>query len=148
MSSDRDRSTKDEKYVPKLLVDIVRYSSEANQIVGDRMDFDFAKDRIAVLATERCVQIVTEAVIQLGQERMEQIAPEQPWNDIRHMGNMMRHEYERIEPDVIYNTVKEDLSKLSDACEAELKRRGVPFSELMKAKIAAPENGQDRDRDD
>jgi uncharacterized protein with HEPN domain len=39
--------------------------------------------------------------------------PSQPWADIRGMGNRLRHAYDRISPDVIWNTARNDLPGLA-----------------------------------
>jgi len=39
--------------------------------------------------------------------------PDQPWSDIRGMGNRLRHAYHRISLDVIWNAVRYDLPGLT-----------------------------------
>jgi uncharacterized protein with HEPN domain len=69
------------------------------------MDFEaFRSSPMAVAAVERKLQIISEAAIRLGSEA-DRRCPDQPWRDIRGIGNQLRHAYERIELDTIWSTV-------------------------------------------
>jgi len=46
------------------------------------------------------------------------LMPEQPWHDIRGMGNWFRHGYDRIELDVVWRTVQNRLPSLKTDPEA------------------------------
>lgn len=39
--------------------------------------------------------------------------PNQPWADIRGMGNRLRHGYDRLSLDVIWNSIQDDLPSLA-----------------------------------
>lgn len=69
---------------------------------------------MAVAAVERKLQIVSEAAVRLGNEA-EKLVPSQPWRDIRGMGNHLRHAYERIDLETIWNAVTDDLPELKKA---------------------------------
>ncbi len=102
------------------LQEIVKHIDLANQIIDGR-DLDALQtDDRAVLALERCVHIVTEAVIQIGEARMRYIAPDQPWRAIRSMGNKLRHEYWGVDLAVLYDTVHADFPSLYCACAQAL----------------------------
>ena len=62
-------------------------------------------------AVERCLERVCEAAHRLG-EHAGELMPGQPWGDIRGMGNRLRHAYDRISLDVIWNAVRHDLPGL------------------------------------
>lgn len=69
-------------------------------------------------AVERCLERVCEATFRLG-DRAAELMPNQPWGDIRGMGNRLRHAYDRISLDVIWNAVRHDLPGLAaDARQA------------------------------
>ena len=72
-------------------------------------------------ATQLCLLRISEAAIKLG-ELAEQLAPDQPWKDIRGLGNRLRHEYDRIEPVIIWKTITVDLPPLRRACEDAITR--------------------------
>jgi uncharacterized protein with HEPN domain len=46
----------------------------------------------------------------------------QPWADIRALGNIIRHEYDAIDPAVIWKIVEDDLLPLEKAVEAAIKK--------------------------
>lgn len=50
-------------------------------------------------------------ICRLG-EKAAELAPSQPWGDIRGMGNRLRHAYDRIDLDVLWNTIRERLPSL------------------------------------
>lgn len=52
-----------------------------------------------------------------------------PWNDIRGIGNWLRHGYDRIDPGIIWNTAAKDLTDLQRAVTGAvhtLKQQGGP----------------------
>ena len=56
---------------------------------------------------------VCEAAHRLG-EHAGELMPGQPWGDIRGMGNRLRHAYDRISLDVIWNAVRHDMPGLME----------------------------------
>lgn len=102
------------------LNDVVYFSDLALEYVGVASAAQFAKDRKSALAVERCLQCVTEAIIQIGEEDFSVVAPTAELDRIRGMGNMLRHEYRRIDPSIIYQTVIDDLPPLRAACQRAL----------------------------
>ncbi len=84
------------------------------------MDFEeFRSNPMAVAAVERKLQIVSEAATRLGDEAEKRI-PDQPWRDIRGIGNQLRHAYERIDLQAIWAAVTGDLPPLKVAVLREL----------------------------
>lgn len=76
------------------------------------MDFrHFVEDRRTYDAVERCLQRITEAVIRL-EDQAEELMPGQPWQKIRGFGNRLRHNYDSIEEDRLFDVVKTDLPAL------------------------------------
>lgn len=71
----------------------------------------FEQDPKTIAAVERKLQIISEAAIRLGPEA-EKRCPDQPWTEIRGIGNWLRHRYDRIELDTIWKTIKDDLPPL------------------------------------
>lgn len=86
---------------------------EAIDTYADTMTLDaFLSDRRTVDAVERCLQRITEAVIQIGENEMRRIGPEIPFELIRGMGNRLRHEYRGIDARQVYVTVRDELPPL------------------------------------
>lgn len=64
---------------------------------------------------------ISEAAVKLGAVA-EELAPEQPWQQIRTLGNALRHEYDSIALEQIWIIVQRDLKPLLETCEAALLR--------------------------
>jgi uncharacterized protein with HEPN domain len=47
----------------------------------------------------------------------EELAPEQPWQAIRSLGNVLRHAYDGVDPNVIWRIVRNDLRSLKQSVE-------------------------------
>ncbi|MBV8707704.1 MAG: DUF86 domain-containing protein [Acidobacteriaceae bacterium] len=101
------------------LRDIINAADLIEQFTRD-MDFEaFRADPKTIAAVERKLQIISEAAIRLGPEA-ERRCPEQPWADIRGFGNWLRHQYERVELDTIWKTIRNDLQPLKTSVQRAL----------------------------
>ncbi len=67
---------------------------------------------------QRGVEIISEASRHLP-AAMKVRHPEIPWIKVAGIGNVLRHDYESIEPSVLWKLVREDLPKLEQVCRAE-----------------------------
>lgn len=106
---------------PLRLQDIVENIDAARSYVGDMSVDAFKADRKTVDTCERCLQRITEAVIKIGKDRMEEIAPTIKAHAIRGLGNTLRHDYDSIDLGYIHSTIVHDLPPLRAACVAALK---------------------------
>ncbi len=70
-------------------------------------------------AIERCIGRISEAAVKLA-EFTETAAPEIEWVQIRRIGNVIRHEYDRVDFDLIWNIIQDELPQLKAACERML----------------------------
>ena len=87
-------------------------SVESIQRFVSGMDLDtFRWDEKTQAAVERKLQIISEAATRLGNQAVE-LCPQIPWRDIRGMGNWLRHQYDRVEVETIWNTIQDDLPGL------------------------------------
>ena len=82
-------------------------------LVGMNLDA-YKADLRTKFAVERQMQVITEAAARLGQEA-EVVAPGPDWKGFRGMGNILRHAYHRIDDELVWNTVKEELPSLKVA---------------------------------
>jgi uncharacterized protein with HEPN domain len=76
----------------------------------------FSEDPKCQDAVERCLMRISEAARKL-EGIVDLIAPDQPWSDIRSVGNVLRHEYDIVDSAVIWQIVEKDLVPLSRAVE-------------------------------
>jgi uncharacterized protein with HEPN domain len=81
----------------------------------------FEENRVVYDAVERCLERICEAAAKLG-DMAGYLMPDQPWHKIRAFGNILRHEYDAIEPDRLFDIVKTELPSLSAACVTTLQR--------------------------
>ena len=79
----------------------------------------FGGDTLRRDAVERCLERICETAFRLG-EKAAELVPSQPWGDIRGMGNRLRHAYDRIDLDVLWNTVRDRLPSLKVDVERAL----------------------------
>jgi uncharacterized protein with HEPN domain len=85
----------------------------------------FEQDRRTRDAVERCLERICEAAFRLGDTAVA-LMPGQPWNDIRGMGNRLRHGYDRINADIVWDTIRNRLPGLkADAQLAFDRLRGA-----------------------
>jgi uncharacterized protein with HEPN domain len=89
-------------------------------LVGmDRQTFE--QDGRTRDAVERCLERICEAAHRLDRHA-EELMPGQPWADIRGMGNRLRHAYDRIDLDIVWNTVQQRLPGLAAEARRALGR--------------------------
>lgn len=103
------------------LADIVENAERIERYLAGMDRTAFASSGLTRDAVERCLERVCEAAHRLG-ERAGELMPGQPWGDIRGMGNRLRHAYDRISLDVIWNAVRHDLPGLVEDARQALAR--------------------------
>lgn len=74
----------------------------------------FRADPKTIAAVERKLQVISEAAIRLG-DQAEVLCPGLPWRNIRGIGNWLRHQYDHVDVDSIWQTVTDDLPPLENA---------------------------------
>jgi len=73
---------------------------------------------------ERGVEIISAASLRLSDE-LKARHPKIPWLDVAGIGNMLRDDYDRVKPDVLWKVARRDLPRLETACREELAAAGV-----------------------
>ena len=81
----------------------------------------FVANDLVVDAVERCLSRISEAASKLGNEA-ELVLPGQPWEKIRALGNLLRHEYDIIRRDDLSAIVSRDLRSLRADCIEAIRR--------------------------
>jgi uncharacterized protein with HEPN domain len=79
----------------------------------------FEQDRRKRWLVERGIEIISEASRRLSAE-MKSRHPDIPWPKVAGIGNVLRHEYEDVAPDVLWHVVRDDLPTLEIVCRKEL----------------------------
>jgi uncharacterized protein with HEPN domain len=109
------------KQPDRRLRDIIQ---SIDRIVGftNGMEFEaFMADERTRLAAERCLLIISEAVVKLGRD-VEALSPEIPWHQIRGLGNWLRHDYDQIDHRMLWSAITNELPRLRAACAKQLER--------------------------
>jgi uncharacterized protein with HEPN domain len=74
---------------------------------------------------ERSLEIISEAVRHLPDELLA-LRPDIAWSDVRAIGNLIRHEYWRVDPDILWTVITDDLPALHAALTDLSKRHQEP----------------------
>ena len=76
------------------------------------MDFaNYVESKLVSSAVERKLLIISEAAVRLGKE-IESDCPTQDWRAMRGIGNVMRHHYEGVDHEIVWETVQTKLPGL------------------------------------
>ena len=109
------------------LADIVSNAGRIEAYLAGMDRHAFAANGLGRNGVERCLERICEAAHRLG-DQAAVLMPDQPWGDIRGMGNRLRQAYDRISLEVLWNAVQHDVPELcADARNAvEQLRFGKP----------------------
>jgi len=70
-------------------------------------------------AVERCLERICEAARKLG-DILDAKYPDAEFPKLRHLGSVLRHDYDDIDTDMLWRSVTERLDPLEVACRREL----------------------------
>jgi uncharacterized protein with HEPN domain len=93
------------------LCDMLVAAREALEFAQGTTREEFRRDRVLQNAILRLVQIVDEAARRVSQQTRE-AHPEIPWGQIVGLRHRLVHEYFRINTDVVWDVVQDDLPGL------------------------------------
>ena len=100
--TDRDRQS---------LRDIINSANLAADYLNGKTQADFERDRMLQDAIVRRIEIVGEAATRLSQEAREAMATV-PWQQIVGMRNIMIHQYDRVDIQLVWDTATVALPQL------------------------------------
>jgi uncharacterized protein with HEPN domain len=106
------------KHFPQCLLDIIENAGRVICYTEGMNERSLAADRKTLDAVERCLQRISEAAIRLGEVKAEQLMPGQPWQDIRGIGNHLRHAYSALDSGMIWEAVEGCVSLAEDSKRA------------------------------
>jgi uncharacterized protein with HEPN domain len=95
----------------ELLADMLAYAEAAIRLLGSADAGALKEDERTFFAVSYALQIVGEAATQLSAATRSELA-DVPWPDVIGMRHRLVHAYERIRPEVVVSTVREDLPEL------------------------------------
>jgi uncharacterized protein with HEPN domain len=106
--------------VPPTLADRLRHMLDAihniNQMLKGKSWDEFAADWVARAATERFLEIISEASRRIPDDIKAQ-ETEIPWQRVADLGNILRHAYHDTNPEIIWNIARNDLAPLQAFAE-------------------------------
>jgi len=102
---------------PALYADhILKAIANIEQDIADHDLESFRKDRRARQLVERNLEIISEASRRLP-DRLKRLEGEVPWQAVAGIGNVLRHDYHRAYPTILWDTCQKDLAPLKAAVE-------------------------------
>jgi len=84
---------------------------------------DYSRDWLLKHTVERGIEIIPEATRRIPPELRDK-RPEVPWKQIIAIGNILRHNYDKIADRIVYDTAVHDLVSLRMAVAAILSEVG------------------------
>lgn len=78
---------------------------------------DYKVDWLLRHAVQRAIEIISEASRALPDD-IRALGPEVPWQKVRAIGNVLRHEYHGLSDQIIWGVVVDELPRLRTAVEA------------------------------
>ena len=85
----------------------------AGKAVADIRSDDFVR-----AATERFLEVVSEASRHIPAEWKHEHGANVPWRDIANLGNLLRHAYQLVDVNVLWSIYEKDLDPLEHAIDA------------------------------
>src|SRR4029078_1785375 len=92
-------------------------SHRSEQVTRGRSFEDFAANWQLQWLVQRAVEIISEASRAIPGE-LKRDYPEIPWDRVRGIGNVLRHEYRAISDPLIWNVVADELPRLKGAVQS------------------------------
>ena len=91
-----------------VLADIAEAIEGIEAATAGRSFEEFKADWLLRHATQRALEIISEAVRHIPEELLAE-RPDIPWRQIKGIGNVMRHEYHRVVDDAVWGVVVDNL---------------------------------------
>jgi len=97
--------------------DILEAIARIEQVTAEKDLADFEANWQLQYIAQRGIEIISEARRAIPDE-LKRARPEIPWDSVRSIGNVLRHEYRAISNPLIWRVVTDELPRLRIAVEA------------------------------
>jgi uncharacterized protein with HEPN domain len=97
--------------------DMIEAIDEIRRATADMSFEQFQRDWVLRKATERGIEIISEASRHLPDE-LKSRHPYARWRHVAGIGNVLRHEYHRVEEQIVWTVVRDELPALKVHLEA------------------------------
>ena len=101
---------------PQYLLDIVEATRLAMRYIAGKTQDEFRQDTLCQDAVIRRLEIIGEAARRLSPEARTTL-PELTWHAMIGMRNLLIHEYDGVDLDIVWDTITTDLPALFKALE-------------------------------
>ena len=108
-----------ERLLSPRLADIVEAIERIRFILNGVSLEAFEQDWEKRWLVERGIEILSEASRHLPDD-LKTRRPNIPWSKVAGIGNVLRHDYDHIAPDVLWKLAQDDLLALEKICREEL----------------------------
>ncbi|MFI4988151.1 MAG: DUF86 domain-containing protein [Alphaproteobacteria bacterium] len=105
------------------LADMLRDIARIRRYVAGLSPGQFAADEKTRDAVERCLERIAEAARKIG-DRLDEKYPDVEFAKLRQFGSVLRHDYDQIEPGLVWLALVGRLVPLEAACRRELGEGG------------------------
>ena len=103
--------------VDHVLHDILEAIDRVEQITSGKTLEDFEVNWQLRWLVQRAIEIISEASRGIPED-LKTMRPEIPWDQVRGIGNVLRHEYQGVSDPLIWNVVVDELPRLKAAVRA------------------------------
>lgn len=97
--------------------DILEALNRVDQVSQGKTLADFEASWQLQYLVQRAIEIISEASRAIPDD-LKALRPEIPWNSVKGIGNVLRHEYRGISNPLIWRVVTDELPRLRIAVEA------------------------------
>lgn len=99
--------------------DILDAINVVNRAIQDKSFSDFQNEDILRFGLERAVEIISEASRHIPDD-LKATRSEIPWQGIKAIGNVLRHEYHGLSDNIVWKAIIDELPRLRVAVQAIL----------------------------
>lgn len=117
-----------------ILLHIVDYCNEINSTIK-RFGNDygtFSKDSVYQNAVALCVLQIGELTTHFTED-FKNTYNKMPWNQIKALRNVVAHNYGKIDKEILWETILNDIPQLQEYCEEIVKQFEAMLQECMSA---------------
>lgn len=116
----------------------IRWDAYLGQSFVEGMTYEqFIEDTKTQYACERAIQNVSEATRDLEEHmkeldadfKLEQIDPDIDWTKAKGIGNVMRHDYETVQPQIVWGVVQDHLPVMQEISHRELEKISAHYAD-------------------
>ena len=107
-----------ERIVARRLADIIEAIERIRRVLDGVTLEAFEQNWEKRWLVERGIEIISEASRQLT-DGIKKRRPEIPWPKGAGIGNVLRHTYDHVAPDVLWELARDDLAEIEKGCREE-----------------------------